>query len=267
MKTFKDLADLKGRVALITGGAGHIGFTMAETLAEMGSAVVLLDINGPGCVRKAKQIQEKYRVKAFPLCVDLADDEKIRTVPDIVKKGSGRLDILINCAALVGTSKLKGWVVPFEEQSLEAWRKAFDINLTAAFVLTQSCKDLLHKSKHGSVINISSIYGMGGPVPELYKGTGLGNPAAYSASKGGLLQLTRWLATSLAPDIRVNAISIGGVFRKHKEPFLSRYKERTPLRRMAREEDLKGAVAYLASDLSNYVTGHNLVVDGGWTAW
>ncbi len=267
MKTFKELADLKGCVALITGGAGHIGFVLAETLAQMGSDVVLLDIHESVCARKAKQIHEKYHVKAFPLCVDLVDDKEIRAVPDTVRKELGRLDILINCAALVGTSKLKGWAAPFEEQSLEAWRKAFDINLTAVFVLTQSCKNLLHASKHGSVINISSIYGMGGPVPELYRGTGLGNPAAYSASKGGLLQLTRWLATSLAPDIRVNAISIGGVFRKHKEPFLSRYKERTPLRRMAREEDLKGAVAYLASGLSNYVTGHNLVVDGGWTAW
>jgi NAD(P)-dependent dehydrogenase (short-subunit alcohol dehydrogenase family) len=267
MKTFKELADLKGRVALITGGAGHIGFAMAETLAEMGSDIVLLDIQESECARKAKRIRAQYRVKAFPLCIDLADDKDVRRVPDIVKKELGRLDILIHCAALVGTSKLKGWAAPFEDQSLEAWRKAFDINLTAVFALTQSCRDLLLRSKHGSVINISSIYGMGGPVPELYKGTGLGNPAAYSASKGGLLQLTRWLATSLAPDVRVNAISIGGVFRNHKEPFLSRYEERTPLKRMAKEEDLKGAVAYLASDLSNYVTGHNLVVDGGWTAW
>lgn len=267
MKTFKELADLKGRVALITGGAGHIGFAMAETLAEMGSDIVLLDIQESECVKKVKDIQRKYRRKAFSLCFDLADEKRVRMVPDIVKKKFGRLDILINCAALVGTSSLKGWAAPFEEQSLEAWRKALDINLTAVFALTQSCRDLLLRSKHGSVINISSIYGMVGPVPELYKGTGVGNPAAYSVSKGGLLQLTRWLATSLAPDIRVNAISIGGVFRGHKDPFLSRYEERTPLKRMAKEEDLKGAAAYLASDLSNYVTGHNLVVDGGWTAW
>ena len=101
----------------------------------------------------------------------------------------------------------------------------------------------------------------------MYKGTGLGNPAAYGASKGGLLQLTKWLATTLAPDIRVNAISLGGVFRNHKEPFLSRYESRTPLKRMAKEEDVKGAAVYLASDLSGYVTGQNLVVDGGWTVW
>ena len=101
----------------------------------------------------------------------------------------------------------------------------------------------------------------------LYEGTVMGNPAAYGASKGGLLQLTRWLATVMAPAVRVNAITPGGVWRNQPEPFRTRYEERTPLRRMATEEDLKGAIAYLASDLSSYVTGHNLVVDGGWTTW
>jgi NAD(P)-dependent dehydrogenase (short-subunit alcohol dehydrogenase family) len=108
---------------------------------------------------------------------------------------------------------------------------------------------------------------MVGPDLSLYEETNLGNPAAYAATKGGLLQLTRWLATVLAPDVRVNAISPGGVWRNQPEDFLKRYVAKTPLRRMATEEDLKGAVAYLASDLSAYVTGHNLVVDGGWTTW
>ena len=116
-------------------------------------------------------------------------------------------------------------------------------------------------------MNVASIYGLVGPDWRLYEGTEIGNPAAYSASKGGLLQLTRWLATTLAPDVRVNSITPGGVFRDTPEPFLSRYLSRTPLGRMATEEDFKGAIAYLASDLSAYVTGQNLVVDGGWTAW
>ena len=171
------------------------------------------------------------------------------------------------CAALVGTSDLKGWSTPFLEQNSDTWRLALEVNLTAQFVLTQACAEALAASGHGSVVNIGSIYGMGGPDMRLYENTTMGNPAAYAASKGGLLQLTRWLATVLAPDVRVNAITPGGIWRRQPEVFCARYATRTPLRRMATEEDLKGAVAYLASDLSAYVTGHNLVVDGGWTVW
>ncbi|MFH1441042.1 MAG: SDR family oxidoreductase [Candidatus Omnitrophota bacterium] len=267
MKSLKKLMNLDKRTALITGGAGHIGFIMAKTLAELKANIVLLDISETECRKKTKQIARRYGVKALPLVVDLMDDDSVRSVAQTIKSNLGRLDILINCAALVGTSKLKGWAVPFEQQDINTWRMAMEVNLTSVFNLVQSCKDLLAHSGHGAVINISSIYGMAGPDMKLYEGLDMGNPAAYSVSKGGLLQFTRWLATVLAPDIRVNAISVGGVFRNHKDIFLKRYQERTPLKRMAREEDLKGAVAYLASDLSGYVTGHNLVVDGGWTAW
>jgi NAD(P)-dependent dehydrogenase (short-subunit alcohol dehydrogenase family) len=168
---------------------------------------------------------------------------------------------------LVGTSGLKGWNTPFKDQQSDTWRLALDVNLTAPFVLTQACADALAKSGHGSVINVASIYGMVGPDMGLYEGTEIGNAAAYGASKGGLLQLTRWLSTVLAPQVRVNAITPGGLWRNQPESFHHRYVARTPLKRMGSEEDFKGAVAYLASDLSSYVTGQNLVVDGGWTVW
>ena len=118
-----------------------------------------------------------------------------------------------------------------------------------------------------NVILFSSIYGMVAPDMSLYEGANMTNPIAYGVSKGGVLQLMKYLATILAPDIRVNAISPGGILRNQPEAFRERYEKKTPLGRMATEEDLKGAIAYLASDLSAYVTGHNLVVDGGWTAW
>jgi NAD(P)-dependent dehydrogenase (short-subunit alcohol dehydrogenase family) len=178
-----------------------------------------------------------------------------------------RIDILINNAALVGTSDLNGWAVPFAEQNANTWRLALEVNLTAPFILTQACREVLIASGHGSVINIGSIYGIVAPDMSLYEGTALGNPAAYAASKGGLLQLTRWLTTVLAPHVRVNSIVVGGVWRNQSALFHQRYIARTPLGRMAAEEDMKGAVAYLASDLSAYVTGQTLVVDGGWTAW
>jgi NAD(P)-dependent dehydrogenase (short-subunit alcohol dehydrogenase family) len=219
------------------------------------------------CAATASRVKKSYGVETLPLVVDLSDEEAVRSVPTTLVERFGRLDILVNCAALVGTSELKGWAVPFPEQRSDTWRLALEVNLTAAFVLVQACAGALATSGNGSVINMGSIYGMAGPDMGLYKDTPLGNPAAYAASKGGLLQLTRYLATVLAPRVRVNAISPGGVWRNQPEAFHQRYVSRTPLGRMATEEDLKGAVAYLASDLSAYVTGHNLVVDGGWTAW
>lgn len=254
-------------MALVTGGGGHIGSAMCDALAELRAAIVVLDVAPKYCTDVARRINETYDVETLSLVVDLTDEKAARAVPKTVLGRFGRLDILVNCAALVGTSELKGWTTPFLKQSADTWRLALEVNLTAPFVLTQACAAALATSGHGSVINISSIYGMVGPDMRLYENTTMGNPAAYAASKGGLLQLTRWLATVLAPEVRVNAITPGGVWREQLEPFHGRYVERVPLRRMAAEEDLKGAVAYLASDLSAYVTGHNLVVDGGWTVW
>ena len=141
------------------------------------------------------------------------------------------------------------------------------MNLTAPFILTQAFNSLLHNSDSPSVINIGSIYGILGPNLSLYENTKMGNPAAYSASKGGLTQLTKWLATVLAPKVRVNIISPGGIERKQPESFLNKYIDKTPLRRLAKEEDLKGALVYLSTDLSAYVTGQNIIVDGGFSVW
>lgn len=259
--------DLQGRVALITGGAGHIGSVLGEALAELGAGIAVLDKNEKSCTELAHSIQKTYGVETFSLVIDLSKEKRMRSVSKSILSRFKRLDILINCAALVGTSKLKGWTPPFFEQDADTWRLALEVNLTAPFILIQSCAELLKASGHGSIINIGSIYGMVGPDLRLYKNTKLGNPVAYATSKGGLLQLTRWLATAPAPDVRVNAVTIGGVWRDQPKNFHTRYKERTPLKRMATEEDVKGAIAYLATDLSAYVTGHNLIVDGGWTVW
>ena len=267
MKTLKELMDLRGRVAVVTGGGGHLGAVLGEALAELGARIAVVDVRADAGEAAARRIREAFNVDAQSLPADLAREEEVRALPSAVLEQFGRLDILVNCAALVGTSDLQGWAVAFEKQSPATWRRALEINLTAPFVLAQAAAAALRASGHGTVINVLSTYGLVGPDLGLYAGTALGNPAAYGASKGGLLQLTRWLATVLAPDIRVNALSPGGIERGQPAAFQERYRARTPLRRMAAEEDFKGAVAYLASDLSAYVTGQNLVVDGGWTAW
>ena len=203
-------------------------------------------------------------------CIDCdleSQHDRQKLIKRINKDYPTGVSVLINNAAFGGTTNLSGWVTNFEDQSVETWRRAIEVNLTAAFDLSKGFAQSLKKSGHGSIINVSSIYGVSGPDFSLYEGTEMGNPAAYAASKGGLIQLTRWIATTVAPDIRVNAISPGGVWRNQPGKFVDRYESKTPLGRMATEEDFKGVIAYLASDLSAYVTGQNIVVDGGWTTW
>jgi NAD(P)-dependent dehydrogenase (short-subunit alcohol dehydrogenase family) len=266
-KRLRELMSLEGRVALVTGGAGHIGAALSEALAELGAAIVVLDLHEGPCHDVAESLEQEFGVETLPLPADLESESAVRVAANAALAHFRRLDILIHCAAFVSTAPLEGWISPFAEQRADTWRRGLEVNLTAPFVLTQACAESLAESGKGSVVNVGSIYGMVGPDLRLYEGTGMGNAAAYAASKGGLLQLTRWLATALAPRVRVNAITPGGVWRQQPEDFRKRYIDRTPLGRMATEEDFKGAVAYLASDLSRYVTGQNLVVDGGWTAW
>jgi NAD(P)-dependent dehydrogenase (short-subunit alcohol dehydrogenase family) len=267
MKSIKELMDLTGRTALVTGGAGYIGQAFCDALAEAGANVAVLDRDADSVEDTAVRVAEEWPVRTMGLTLDLADEAAVIAAPARVAGELGSLDILVNCAAFVGTSKLTGWGVPFEEQSVDTWRAALETNLTAPFALIQAAAPWLCKSGRGSIVNVGSTYGVVGPDMSLYDDTKMGNPAAYGASKGGLIQLTRYLATVLAPDVRVNAISPGGVARGQDPKFVARYEAKTPMKRMAVEEDMKGALLYLASDLSAYVTGQNLMVDGGWTVW
>jgi NAD(P)-dependent dehydrogenase (short-subunit alcohol dehydrogenase family) len=267
MRRLDALMKLDGRVAVVTGGAGYIGLAIGEALAECGADVMIVDRDGAACERRSAELRDHGKRRVEYTAVDLALPESAGEVVRRTVDRLGRLDILVNNAAFVGDTKIEGWAVPFSDQTREAWEAAFRVNSTAAFSLVQAAREQLAASGHGVVINIASIYGVAGPDMGLYTGTQMANPAAYGASKGALLQLTRYLATVLAPQIRVNAISPGGIERQQPAVFRERYVERTPLKRMGTEEDLKGAIAFLASDASAYVTGHNLLVDGGWTAW
>lgn len=265
MKSLKALGDMTGKTALITGGAGHLGTAMGEALAEAGTQVIVLDLTECDVEKTVLQFKEKFGGRHAGIAVNLADKREIEAVPQFIYKEFGQLDVLINCAALVGTSGLKGWAAPFKEQDVYTWEKALEVNLTGAFYLIQQCQSLLEKSKSASIINVSSIYGVAGQKVSMYEGLGYLTPAAYAASKGGLVQLTRYLSTVLAPSIRVNCISPGGIERDQEEKFAERYKNMTPLGRMGTEEDFKGVTHFLASNLSRYITGQNIVVDGGWS--
>lgn len=268
MRTFLEMMSLQDRVAIVTGGAGHIGRAIAGGLVDLGATICLVDRSETELDYARKMLQKNWpdaRIEC--LYVDLEDEEQRIFLSKVVLDRFGGLDILVNNAGFVGDSKLTGWVTDFESQSIETWRRAFEVNLTAAFHLSQLFSLPLRESGRGSIINISSIYGNLGPDMSLYNGTAMGNPAAYAVSKGGVIQMTRWLSTTMAPEVRVNCVSPGGVARNQPQAFVERYVARTPLKRMGREEDFLGAVCYFASDLSGWVTGQNLVVDGGWTAW
>jgi NAD(P)-dependent dehydrogenase (short-subunit alcohol dehydrogenase family) len=267
MRSIRQLGSLAGRRAVVTGGAGHIGLAIGETLIELGARVAILDRDERACRSRVRELARRRSGSAFAVVCDLADEARTRAAAREAIRVMGGLDVLIHAAAFVGDTRLPGWAAAFPKQTASAFEAALRVNLTSAFILAQECRHSLERSTHGSIILFSSIYGTVAPDFELYKGTSMANPAGYGASKGGLQQLARHLAAQLAPHVRVNTISPGGVLRGQPAVFRSRYVRRAPLRRMAREEDLKGAVAYLASDLSSYVTGHDLRVDGGWTAW
>jgi NAD(P)-dependent dehydrogenase (short-subunit alcohol dehydrogenase family) len=267
MTTIKQLINLKGRRALITGATGCLGKVMADTLAELGADLVLVDRPGSDFQALTQTLTQRWGIKIQHRHCDLEQQDQRTELMDWLKTSGEFLNILVNNAAFVGTSDLQGWAVPFEEQTIDTWRRALEVNLTAAFDLCQGLAPMLKIAEGASIINIASIYGIFGPDWSLYEGTSMSNPAAYAASKGGLIQLSRWLTTTLAPHVRVNTISPGGIYRNQLEVFVERYEARTPLGRMATEDDFRGAIAFLASDLSLYVTGQNLSVDGGWGVW
>jgi NAD(P)-dependent dehydrogenase (short-subunit alcohol dehydrogenase family) len=254
--------DLSQYHVLITGGAGAIGLGFVEGFIECGASVSIVDVNETAV---ESVIERNPAVTGYT--ADLESQESIDAFLQKFKQSTPALDVLINNAAFVGTTGLQGWAEDFENQSLETWKRAMDVNLNHVFYLCKQLQQLLSNSNKSSIINISSIYGLLGPDLSLYEGTDMNNPEAYAASKGGLLQLTRWLATVLAPQVRVNAISPGGIWRNQPDVFVQRYENRTPLGRMGTEQDIVGAALFLASPMSSYITGQNLVVDGGWSVW
>ncbi|MDG2222508.1 MAG: SDR family oxidoreductase [Rubripirellula sp.] len=263
------MIELNGRTILITGGAGHIGRAITEAAGRAGARVAWIDRDVSATFESAETLNDlvgRRFVSGFGC--DLLNQKETCEAVDRAVHSLGGVDGLIHNAAFVGTSELDGWAVPLQEQSVETWRAALEVNLTVPFYLTKHLMANLKASRGASVVMIGSIYGMVGPDQSLYEGTSMGtNPAGYGAGKGGLLQLTRYLATTMAPDVRVNSLSPGGLSRGQPSKFVERYEQRTPLGRMATEADIVGPTLFLLSHLASYITGQNLAVDGGWTAW
>jgi NAD(P)-dependent dehydrogenase (short-subunit alcohol dehydrogenase family) len=267
MKTVKDLQNLQNRIVLITGANGNLGRVFADSLAQLGASLVLVDHPKSDMNNLSNEIKKKWNVNVWQFKCDLKDEKSRIELIKFVSNEIGSLNCIINNAAFTGADNLIGWSCGFEEQSLETWRQAFEVNLTAVFHLSQSFTPLLRVAAGANIVNISSIYGEFAPDWSLYEGLPMGNPAAYACSKAGLMQLSRWLATTLAPEVRVNTIAPGGICRNQPDIFVQRYVKKTPMQRMASEEDFRGAITFLVTDMSAYMTGQTLFIDGGWSIW
>jgi len=266
MNNRSGIFDLTGRTAFVAGACGKIGRAICHALAVQGCNVIVADLQAEECMKLVHELDRHIGGKHLPAPGDLTHEEHIQGALHTVT-ACGPLHILIHCIGLTSSTPIPGYAVPFSNQTLKSWELALKTNLTSAFLLSKLAYTYLEKKGQSSVIFLSSIYGSLGPNWSLYEGTDMSNPVAYGATKGGLEQLMRYLATLWAPGVRVNCISPGGVEHGQPETFVRRYEKMTPLQRMATPEDIAGPVVFLASDAARYITGQNLMVDGGWSAW
>ena len=251
--------NFKNKIILISGSNGYIGKKLCETFIKLGAKVLATDIQADSNIKKKNKKNFSY------YSCDLTDPISVKNFIRKIKIKINYLDIIVNNASFTGESLLKGWSTSFKNQNSKNWKKVFDVSLSSSFELIRSFYSLLKKRKKSSIVNISSIYGFMGPDWSMYKNTGIYNPAGYGISKSGIIYMTKWLATTMAPSVRVNSVSPGGILRKQPKKFINKYINKVPLKRMCNEQDVVNAILFLSSDLSNYITGQNIVVDGGFS--
>ena len=274
MSKIMDKFSLNGRTALVTGGAGLLGRQFTRTLGEAGAKVVVADLDQKAAEEQAQALIQDG-IDAVAVAVDVTDPESVSAMVKTAVEQFGSLDVIVNSAAMdpkfdkenLGQQSDNA----FETYPIEIWKQAIDVNLTGMFLTCQAASRQMLKQGAGVIINICSVYGLVGPDQRLYEqpdGTQFFKPAYYPVSKAGVCGLTRYLAAYYAgKKIRVNALTPGGVFNDHDADFTEKYTAKTMLGRMAELDELNGALLFLASDASSYMTGSNLVVDGGYTAW
>ena len=265
--------DLSGKVAIVTGSAGLLGSGFCHTLAEAGASVVLADNNPEVNERLAATLTDDS-CNALAVTTDIADPASVKSLVVQTMQHFKRLDILVNSAALdpkFDPEHQDEHAGSFENYALDDWNQALNVNLTGMFLVTQAAVRPMLEQKGGVIINICSTYGLVAPDQRIYQREGQAQvykPVYYSVTKAGVMGFTRYLAGYYAgKNIRVNALTPGGVYNQHDDEFVEKYAARTMLGRMADRSEMNSALLFLASEASSYMTGANLVVDGGWTAW
>jgi len=270
-KIFK-LFDLTGRNIIITGSSGTLGSQYADTLSQVGANVILIDINNKNN-NLDKTLRKKYKTKARFYCADISIEKNVISLKKNILKDFKKIDGLINNAAYTNITAIKdsdNISTSFEKFSFKLWKKTLDVNLSSVFNCCKVFGSQMVKQRKGTIVNIASIYGMVGTDQRIYGNSKINSPASYAAAKGGIINLTRYLAAYWhKKNIRVNTLTPGGVLDKkfQKQNFIEKYSQKTILGRMARRDEYNGAILFLMSDASSYMTGSNLIIDGGWTAW
>ena len=264
---------LKGKSAIVTGGLGLLGKRFCSGLAEFGASVAVIDLNETQARKFASELKRKYRVGAIGAGCDVASPSQVRVMVERVQDAFGEINVLHNNAATQSPNPDR-YFAPFEKYSLNEWRRVMSVNLDGMFLVAQAVGNQMVKQKTGgSIIQTASIYGLMAPDQRIYEGgptlsRRINSPGVYAASKGAVIALTKYLAAYWAPQkIRVNTLTPGGVESGQNRKFKKLYSHRVPLGRMAYPDEIVGALIYLASDASSYVTGQNLIVDGGLSAW
>ena len=241
---------LKNKIIVVVGGNGMLGKEFVKQIRENDGIAINASIN------------ERSDLDKHTFECDITEEKSLKNLIENVLKKFGRIDGWINTAY----PRTEDWGTKIDSISFDSWRKNIDMHLNGYFIASKLAIDAMLPNKQGSLINVSSIYGIVGPDFTIYEGTEMTVPAAYSAIKGGLNNLTHYLASYYGKSgIRVNTISPGGIFDDQPEPFLTNYNKKVPLKRMGTPQDIAPAAVYLLSDAASYVTGHNLVIDGGWT--
>ncbi|OGU63096.1 MAG: short-chain dehydrogenase [Ignavibacteria bacterium RBG_13_36_8] len=266
-----EIFSLKNKIAIVTGALGLLGKQHCYALSEAGANIIVTDLDE----KKCEEFAESLQTESLGMELDVTKPESIKKLRDMVFKKFGKIDVLVNNAAIndmFENPKAALEQSKFENYPLELWQKSVDVNLAGVFLCSQILGSVMAERKSGSIINIASTYGMVAPDQSLYKNKN-GNqtfykPPAYSATKGAVISFTKYLAAYWGNSgVRVNSLSPGGVENQQDKFFVEKYSNKTPLGRMAKPTDYKGAIVFLASDASSYMTGANLVVDGGWTCW
>ncbi len=271
--SYRGLFDLSGKTAVVTGGAGILGRHFCAGLAESDVKVAVVDLREEAAVELAETLSQRYAIRAMGIGCDVSAPESVKAMVARVVRELGEISILHNNAA--GKSDdLDAFFAPFEDYSLDQWRKIMAVNIDGMFLVAQAVgKQMVAQGKGGSIIQTASIYGLMAPDHRIYEGSfylgqQINTPAVYAASKAAVIGLTKYLATYWADKgIRVNTLTPGGTESGQNDEFQIRYAARIPMNRMAAAHEMVGALLYLASDASSYVTGQNIIVDGGLNAW
>jgi NAD(P)-dependent dehydrogenase (short-subunit alcohol dehydrogenase family) len=270
-KRSSELFDLTDKVIVLTGSAGRLGTNFAHTLSDAGANVILIDIEDEKNKQLEKLISKKYKTEPLACKIDITKKDELSEISKQILKKYGKIDGLVNNAFYSPRLKIKKSAMKFEEYQLDLWEDVVSVNLTGVFLCCQIFGKIMTKQKiGGSIVNISSIYGINGADQRIYGNSELNSPPSYAATKGAIVNFTKYLAANWnRKNIRVNTMTLGGVLDKSymNKKFIKNYSDKTMLGRMANNDEYDGAILFLLSNASSYMTGANLILDGGWSAW